>query len=172
MTTWMLSSSSDPVALSIVDGTGRWDGRGPHYSRRTPGSKTFTGCGREVVLITRSGDAVWAVVYQRTPHPRGSGQSRDRAGGYTATRYVWRNNMFRNLSPLRSSDLIREAVRVTYAEWLRRYGELPDETLRTEIDPRRVASPNPGYCYMCAGWRNRHLVRGKYYLYAPERGDQ
>jgi len=48
---WLLSSSSDPRAPAIVDGTGTHKRHGPHYSRRTPGSKTFTGVGREVVLI-------------------------------------------------------------------------------------------------------------------------
>lgn len=49
--TWLLSSSSDPRALAVVDGTGPFAEFGPHYSRRTPGSKTFTGVGREIVLL-------------------------------------------------------------------------------------------------------------------------
>jgi hypothetical protein len=49
---WELSSSSDRRALDVVDGTGPHEGHGPHYSRRTPGSKTFTGVGREIVLVT------------------------------------------------------------------------------------------------------------------------
>jgi len=78
---WVLSSSSDARALAVVDGTGRLAEHGPHYSRRTPGSKTFTGVGKEIVLITECGRAVWAVVRQRTPAARGSGGSRGRAGG-------------------------------------------------------------------------------------------
>lgn len=42
---WLLSSSSDKRALAVVDGLGKFRRYGPHYSRRTPGSKTFTGCG-------------------------------------------------------------------------------------------------------------------------------
>jgi hypothetical protein len=42
------------------------EGKGPHYSRRTPGSKTFTGVGQEIVLVTQDFRAVWAVVRQRT----------------------------------------------------------------------------------------------------------
>jgi len=64
---WRLSSSSDRDALDIVDGTGPFAGLGAHYSRRTPGSKTFTGVGKEVVLVHETGRAVWACVYQRTP---------------------------------------------------------------------------------------------------------
>lgn len=166
---WRVSSSSDPVALSIVDGLGRFAGLGPHYSRRTPGSKTFTGVGREVVLVTETGDAVWACVYQKTPAARGTGASRGRTGEIDrATRYIWRNNMFRNLGPALSSDLIVAAVDMTYRTWVDRYGELPDERLRTEVEVASVKSRNPGYCYLMAGWERDRIVRGKLYLSAPE----
>lgn len=166
----MLSSSSDPRALAVVDGTGEFSEFGPHYSRRSPGSKTFTGVGQEIVLITDCGRAVWAVVRQRTPSRRGSGASRGRAGqADSTTRYVWRNMMFRNLGAGLSSALIRSATVRTYAEWERRYGELPTERLRTEVDTTKVASSNPGYCYKRAGWISDRVVRGKLYLWAPER---
>lgn len=166
---WRVSSSSDPVALAIVDGKGRWASYGPHYSRRTPGSKTFTGCGRELVLVTVDETAVWAVVYQRTPTARGTGMSRGRHGVTDARpRYVWRNMLFRNLGKTQSSVLIRDAVKVTYREWLFKYGSIPTERLRTEIDPSRIRSTNPGYCYKMAGWTNPRMVRGKLYLDAPE----
>ena len=166
--TWQLSSSSDPRALAVVDGLGIHAGRGPHYSRRTPGSKTFTGVGQEVVLVTADDCAVWAVVRQRTPSAKGTGGSRGRTGQTDAKpRYVWRNMLFRNLGPRRSSELIREALVETYAQWARRYGGLPLENLRTEIDIRAVRSPNPGYCYKVAGWRKDRVVRGKLYLLAP-----
>ena len=51
VTSWRLSSSSDPLALAVVDGLGKFKRFGPHYSRRTPGSKTFTGVGQEIVLV-------------------------------------------------------------------------------------------------------------------------
>ena len=166
---WILSSSSDPKALAIVDGLGRFSEYGPHYSRRTPGSKTFTGIGREVVLVHDSECAVWACVYQRTPSKAGSGASRGRTGTPDANpRRVWRNMLFRNLgSGVLSSDLITSATAETYRRWLERYGEMPAEILRTEIDVRRVKSTNPGYCYKVAGWGNPRLVRGKLYLDAP-----
>lgn len=166
--TWTLSSSSDRRALDVVDGAGPHAGQGAHYSRRTPGSKTFTGCGQEIVLVTADGNAVWACVYQRTPAARGSGVSRGRrATADVKPRYIWRNMMFRNLGPVLSSTLIREATLRTYEEWQRRYGTLPPERLRTEIAIGRVASVNPGYCYRCAGWTRDRIVRGKLYLFAP-----
>ena len=167
---WRLSSSSDPAALAIVDGLGRWAGHGPHYSRRTPGSKTFTGVGQEVVLVTHDEDAVWAVVRQKTPAKRGSGASRGRDGvPDPSVRYIWRNMLFRNLGPALSSTLIAEATELTYDLWQRRYGQLPAERLRTEIGIRAVKSSNPGFCYLKAGYVKDRVVRGKLYMWAPLR---
>lgn len=163
---WILSSSSDRHALDIVDGCGAFEGYGPHYSRRTPGSKTFTGVGQEIVLVTDS--AVWAVIRQRTPSKRGSGNSRGRIGlTDTLPRYVWRNMLFRNLGTELSSTLILSALVMTYREWKLRYGQLPAEVLRTEIDPSKIRGVHPGCCYKKAGFHNPRMVRGKLYLDAP-----
>lgn len=170
--TWRLSSSSDPIALSIVDGTGRHAAHGPHYSRRTPGSKTFTGCGQEIVLVTECERAVWACVRQRTPVARGMGGSRGRSAPDQRPRFIWRNMLFRNLGAGLSSSLICEATEETYRQWALRYGSLPVERLRTEIGISSVRSTNPGYCYLQAGWVRDRVVRGKLYLWAPELGVQ
>lgn len=167
--TWLLSSSSDPRALAVVDGTGPFEGLGPHYSRRTPGSKTFTGVGQEVVLVSSCGRAVWAVVRQKTPMAPGTGSSRGREGSTDAgARFVWRNMLFRNLGAGLSSHLIIEATEMTYRVWKERYGVLPTERLRTEIDVARVRSCNPGYCYLMAGWARGPKKRGKLFLFAPK----
>lgn len=75
--------------------------------------------------------------------------------------------LFRNLGSALSSGLIRGALKMTYLEWRLRYGELPEERLRTEIDVARVRSSNPGFCYKVAGWVVDRSVRGKLYLLAP-----
>jgi len=77
--------------------------------------------------------------------------------------------LFRNLGAGLSSDLIRSATDETYSRWLERYGELPAERLRTEIGIKEVRSSNPGCCYRKAGWVKDKVVRGKLYLFAPER---
>jgi len=167
---WRLTRGSCKMALQIVDGTGPFAEFGPHYSRRTPGSKTFTGVGQEVVLIHASCAAVWAVVRQRTPSARGTGASRGRTGKTDAApRYVWRNMLFRRLPPcpVVASELIRTATAATYLTWVDKYGSLPEERLRTEIGIRSVKSPNPGYCYKVAGYTKDRVVRNKLYLWAP-----
>ena len=159
---WHVVRGSDPRALAIVDGLGEFSAHGPHYSRRTPGSPTFTGCGQDLVLLHETGRAVWAVVYQRTPQRRGTKGEQ--------TPFVWRNMLFRNLGAGLSSDLIRAATAATYAEWGARYGSLPAIRLRTEIGVKAVTSRNPGYCYLMAGWERGPTKRGKLHLYAPPRG--
>lgn len=167
---WIVVSGSDRRALDVVDGRGAFEGMGEHYSRRTRDAKTFTGCGQELVLLHRSLRAVWACVYQRTPAAPGTGASRGRAGMTDVKpRYIWRNMLFRNLGGGLSSDLIRSATATTYHEWRKKYGTLPPERLRTEVDVRRVKSKNPGFCYIAAGWDKGKVVRAKRYLYAPER---
>jgi hypothetical protein len=151
--TWILSSSSDPWALAIVDGNGMHHAEGPHYSRRKPGSKTFTGIGQEIVLVTDCGRAVWSCVRQLMPR--------------RPDRWVFRNNVFRNLGAGLSSDLIRAATIMTYEQWILRYGSLPPERLRTEIDVDKVRSTNPGYCYWMAGWERGELRKGKRFAFAP-----
>lgn len=165
---WLLSSSSDRRALDVVDGTGICAGAGPHYSRRTPGSKTFTGVGQEIVLVSSCGRAVWACVRQKTPMARGTGASRGRDGHTDdRARFLWRNMMFRNLGAGLSSDLIIEATAITYREWERRYGARPAERLRTEIGIAAIRSTNPGFCYLKAGWERGEEKRGKLFLWAP-----
>ena len=151
---WQESHGQDLHALSIVDGLGDFAQHGPHYSRRSPGSRSFTGVGREIVLTQPR--AVWAVVLNRAP-----------GGGA----FFWRNMLFRNLGEGLSSDLIRSATSLTYRLWLKRYGCLPSVRLRTEVSTRR-RSTNPGYCYQCAGWikgeaSKRMKSRGMAVLYAP-----
>ena len=165
MNGWEVSSSSDPRALAIVDGLGKFKRFGPHYSRRTPGSKTFTGIGQEIVLLHESGRAVWAVVRQATPSKPGSGASRGRTGQPdTKPRFVWRNMMFRNLYGGIASEQVWSATILTYALWRAKYGEIPTERLRTE-----VKLPRTGRCYELAGWERGETKRGKIYLYAPSR---
>jgi hypothetical protein len=107
-------------------------------------------------------------VRQKTPCAVGTGMSRGRSGiTDVKPRYIWRNMIFRNLGAGLSSILIREALALTYFHWASRYGSLPLERLRSEIDVRRVRSTNPGFCYLMAGWERGETRNGKLFLWAP-----
>jgi hypothetical protein len=61
--------------------------------------------------------------------------------------------VFRNESQHRSSDMIREAMTWAWQRW-------PGERLYTTVDPRKIRSTNPGYCFLMAGWRKCGTTKG------------
>jgi hypothetical protein len=61
-------------------------------------------------------------------------------------------SIFRNESPLLSSTLILEAEALAWVKW-------PGYRLFTFVDPGKVGSPNPGYCFKKAGWRYAGLSK-------------
>lgn len=56
------------------------------------------------------------------------------------------NAIFRNEGDILSSLLIHEAVELAWQRW-------PSERLYTYIDPQKIRSTNPGFCYLQAGWK-------------------
>ena len=54
--------------------------------------------------------------------------------------------VFRNEGTERSSDLIREADEIADYHW-------PGARHYTYVNPRRIESSNPGYCFQKAGWQ-------------------
>ena len=101
-----------------------------HYSRQTHGSPQFAGNGQKVIL--RDGEARELFVWLWQTY-RLDGQA-----GYNAA-------MFRNEGSRLSSDVILEAERCVVAAWG------PNRAF-TYVDPIKVRSPNPGYCFKVAGW--------------------
>lgn len=53
--------------------------------------------------------------------------------------------IFRNEGPLLSSYLILEAEKLAYDRWGK-------ERFYTYINPSKIRSVNPGYCFKVAGW--------------------
>lgn len=104
-----------------------------HYSKYTykDGRKPnrFVGPGERIVLITHDGKAMF--VWRKFKDA--SGQK-----GVNCS-------VFRNESDLLSSSLINEAVKIAWARW-------PGERLYTYVNPRKIKSTNPGYCFKMAGW--------------------
>lgn len=133
---WLITDKGDPDARALVDGESV--GKLPHYSRQTPGARLFTRNGQNLVFLTDDARAVW-VTFRPTP-----GKAK-RADGLDA----WERALFRNEGPVLSSQLIREAVSLSWALW----GVPPPDGLITFVRPDRVASGLAGYCFRRAGWR-------------------
>lgn len=61
--------------------------------------------------------------------------------------------VFRNESPHLSSELIRQADQIADRWW-------SDRRHYTYVDPKEVASKNPGFCFLMAGWQRCGWTKG------------
>lgn len=122
---WIEARDGDDSVRAIFD---------RHYSRyryadgRRP--KLFVGPGEKMVLITACARAIF--VWRRF---------KSAAGQHGINCAV-----FRNEGAGLASALIAAAEKRAWTRW-------PGERLYTYVDPRRVRSPNPGFCFIAAGWR-------------------
>lgn len=113
-----------------------------HYSKyhykdgRNP--VRFVGPGERIVLVTQDGKAlfVW----------RKFRDASDQFGVNCA--------VFRNEGDVLSSSLISEAERIAWERW-------PGERLYTYVNPRKIRSTNPGYCFIKAGWRKCGITQAR-----------
>ena len=121
---WMVTHKGDRSCRLLAD---------RHYSRQSVGHPMFTRPGRNLVLRTFDGLAVWVTWY---------GIRDDGLDAYECT-------IFRNESRHLSSDLIKWAVHATEAEW----GNFPKDGIVTYVAADKVRSTNPGYCFKQAGWK-------------------
>jgi hypothetical protein len=55
-------------------------------------------------------------------------------------------SVFRNEGERLASELIREAMQLAWERW-------PGARLYTYVNTHKVQSPNPGYCFIAAGWK-------------------
>lgn len=105
-----------------------------HYSKyqykdgRQP--KLFCGPGYKMVLISKDGNAIF--VWRKF-------RSMDNQHGVNCA-------VFRNESQTRSSEMIKEAVKLAWLKW-------PGERLYTYVNASKIKSVNPGYCFKVAGWQ-------------------
>ncbi|AQT85673.1 hypothetical protein ERICIV_00871 [Paenibacillus larvae subsp. larvae] len=121
---WILTHKGDSSCRLLAD---------RHYSRQTIGHPMFTRPGRNLVLRTALGNAVWVT------------WSGIRDDGLDA----WECAVFRNESNYLSSFLIKLAVDATIGEW----GTPPVDGIITYVDPKKINSVNPGCCFKKAGWQ-------------------
>lgn len=102
-----------------------------HYSRRPGQRRQVGGPARKLVLRDAAGSAVFIWLWPQ------DGKRWDGQVGFYCS-------VFRNESARQSSDVIREAEELAAAHWggVRR--------MFTYVDPSRVRSRNPGYCFLMA----------------------
>lgn len=129
---WWLTKDGDTDCLALYE---------RHYSayryRDQRVRSLFAGPGEKLVLRTDRGDAL----------------------------FVWRNfisaanepgincAVFRNESPHKSSELVRQADAIADFVW-------PCRRHYTYVNPKAVRSSNPGFCFLAAGWRKCGMTKG------------
>ncbi len=135
---WQQSWRADPRSAALAD---------RHYNRQKIGAKQYVPPG--ACLCLRVGDlAVWV-----TSNPKAEYVQHAWAG-------AWVNSLFRNEGAGLSSELITEAVAITRSVWTP-----PPLGIVSFVDPRKVRSTNPGYCYQKAGWHHVGYTKGGLWAY-------
>lgn len=123
--TWMQVRDGNATARALFD---------RHYSRYRykdgRDQSRFVGPGEKMVLLTPCARALCA--WRRFI-------SADDQSGVNCA-------IFRNEGAGLSSVLIQSAMQIAWQRW-------PGQRLYTYVNPRKVASVNPGYCFKQAGWR-------------------
>lgn len=125
-TPWLEVRDGNVTVASIYD---------RHYSRNpaSRGDSRVAGPGRKMVLLTPCARAtfVWRIFKSKDPLAA--------PGDINCA-------IFRNEGAGLASELIRVAMQLAWDKW-------GPQRLYTYVNPRRVKSPNPGYCFKQAGWR-------------------
>lgn len=136
---WWLTQDGDPEFVAL---------HRRHYSRYVYAdgrqTKLCVGPGYKRLLRTWDADASWAWrVFIDDCIDERTGKKQE---GVNCA-------IFRNESSHRSSDLVRQADAIADCIWpdLRRH--------YTYVDPKKVKSKNPGYCFLMAGWRRCGMTK-------------
>jgi hypothetical protein len=128
--------------LAVLDGDARArDIFNRHYSRRHYADNRkrtiFVGPGEKMVLLTPECDALF--VWRKFI-------SDDGQTGINCA-------IFQNEGKRTSSELILDAEKLAWQRW-------PGERLYTYVNPRKIKSTNPGYCFLKAGWSKCGTSKG------------
>jgi hypothetical protein len=127
---------SDPEMLDLA---------ARHYSWSNLTAKKLGGPARSLLLRNTNGTVLFLWQWPRF------GMRRDKENGYNCV-------MFRNESSRLASDIILEAEECAVRAW-------GQNRFFTYVDPHKVASINPGYCFKRAGWQFiRKSANGKHLL--------
>lgn len=134
--TWLRARDADPRARAIFH---RHYSRYVYKDRRQP--KKFVGPGEHIVLLSPSCDAlfVWRKFIDKS--------------GQTGVNCA----IFRNESRRLSSEMILDAEEWAWKRW-------PGSRLYTYVNPQRIRSTNPGYCFLKANWQRVGATKKRKYL--------
>lgn len=129
---WFTTSPNDAAAFALFR---------RHYSfrrSRTKSTRPRITCPSKdsIVLVTQDYKALFVWMYLLFHHTDG--------------RRVY-CQVFRNESNILSSTLILEACAIAHEKW-------PNEPFYTYVNPKRVQSRNPGYCFIRAGWQRTRIT--------------
>lgn len=122
---WIKVNDGNVVALNLFE---------KHYScykyKDGRKRKLFVGPGEKVVLIGKNNDALF--VWRKF-------RSMDNQEGINCS-------VFRNESNILSSELLNQAEIIARKKW-------PVERFYTYVNPFKIKSKNPGYCFKVNGWK-------------------
>jgi hypothetical protein len=137
---WRVVPDGSPAAYLLAS---------QHYSfrrgYRRVGDKRIVGPGEHLVLMTYDYSAVF--VWRRSLRPDLAGQS-----GICCS-------LFRNIGDMLSSWLILEAEKIALMKWRGRPARF-----YTYVNPYKVKSSNPGFCFKKAGWVVCGRTKGGIYI--------
>lgn len=128
---WIQIKDGNPLAMDLFK---------RHYSKYVYKDgrqlKLFVGPGEKLVLISTCGRALF--VWRK----------------YISNEVGVNCAVFRNESDKKSSELINEAVLIALKRW-------PDHRLFTYVNPFKIKSVNPGYCFKLAGFKFCGITKSK-----------
>lgn len=144
MSCWTLSHKYDRTGAALAD---------RHYSRRKVGAPQFMPPGETVVLVRPDTVFGWW-----RPHPRSGLKAMNGLDGWTCT--IFRRE---GLDAPLASEMILDAELALEGRTCGPSG------LLTYVAECKVRSPNPGYCFLQAGYRRigRAAHRDKWLLWKP-----
>ena len=115
-----------------------------HYSRRSVGARQFLYSGRKIVIRDAAGLVLFGWLF---PH---EDKRMDKQKGYYCA-------IFRNESSRKSSEIILECESIAVTRW-------GPNRMYTYVDPAKILSVNPGYCFKRAGWTNVRRENGALWI--------
>lgn len=139
---WEKSNRANVFAVHLADN---------HYNRQKPGTPQFVPPGRCLVLLEKTGSAVWVTSWPYAQYVK------------HAWAGAWVNSIFRNENRDNlSSDLIVEALAYTRGFW----GDPPPLGLVSFVDASKIKHKrDPGRCYVKAGAKHVGFTKGGLYVF-------